>query len=167
MANIEIQVLRPQDWHKYKGLRLASLQDAPDAFGSTYQKEVNFAEAQWRVRLDVEPQSKSILPLVATSDGVAVGLAFGMRHNPNDQTIHVYQMWVAKSARGYGIGQLLLQKIIDWAVSLDADFVSLEVTVTNFAAVKLYQAMGFKAELALAPLREGSTIMVQTMSYKI
>nr|WP_283102869.1 GNAT family N-acetyltransferase [Shewanella abyssi] len=160
-------MLTPPDWRKYKALRLASLQDSPDAFGSTYQKEINFDEAQWRVRLDAEPQTKSILPLVAVIDAVAAGLAFGVRHNPNDRTIHVYQMWVAKSARGYGIGRLLLQKIVDWAVLMDVELVSLEVTATNIAAVKLYQTMGFKAEAALEPLREGSKILVKTMTYDV
>ena len=161
-----IRQLTEQDWREYKRLRLASLQDAPDSFGSTFEKEQLFSEATWRARLTPAAVTAQ-LPLIAFVDGTAVGLAFGVLHNSSDSCAHVYQMWVANSARGRGIGKLLLQKILDWAAHLNIEEVNLLVTVDNAAAITLYQRLGFQARPALEPLRDGSKIMVQTMFCEI
>ncbi|GIU13324.1 GNAT family N-acetyltransferase [Shewanella sp. c952] len=161
-----IRQLTEQDWREYKRLRLASLQDAPDSFGSTFEKEQLFSEATWRARLTPAAVTAQ-LPLIASVDGTAVGLAFGVLHNSGDSCAHVYQMWVANSARGRGIGKLLLQKILDWAAHLNIDEVNLLVTVDNVAAITLYQRLGFQARPELEPLRDGSKIMVQAMVYKV
>ena len=161
-----IRQLTEQDWREYKRLRLASLQDAPDSFGSTFEKEQLFSEATWRARLTPAAVTAQ-LPLIAFVDGTAVGLAFGVLHNSGDSCAHVYQMWVANSARGRGIGKLLLQKILDWAAHLNIEEVNLLVTVDNAAAITLYQRLGFQARPELEPLRDGSNIMVQTMFCEI
>jgi hypothetical protein len=40
------------DWAAMRDIRLAALQDAPDAFAATYHQEASFTEAQWRARID-------------------------------------------------------------------------------------------------------------------
>ena len=162
MAAIIIRQLTEQDWSEYKTLRLASLQDAPDSFGSTFEKEQLFNEATWRARLTPAAVTAQ-LPLIACLDGRGVGLAFGVQHKRCDNTAHVYQMWVTNSARGQGIGKQLLQKILDWAAQLNIAEVNLQVMVDNAAAITLYQRLGFQARPELEPLRDGSKIMVQAM----
>ena len=164
MGSIDVRQLTEQDWCEYKRLRLASLQDAPDSFGSTFEKERMFSEAAWRARLTATKVATQ-LPLIVSLNGASVGLAFGVVHSNCDRCAHVYQMWVANSARGQGVGKLLLQEILDWAKGLNIDEVNLLVTVDNTAAIRLYQRLGFQMNSKLEPLREGSKIMVQSMSY--
>ncbi len=76
-------------------------------------------------------------------------------------------MWVANSARGQGVGKLLLQEILDWAGTMNVVEVRLLVTVGNPTAIALYQKLGFQAKPELEPLRDGSKIMVQSMVYKV
>ncbi len=45
---VEIHVVSPEDWGRFSRLRLAALQDTPLAFGSTYEREADRTEAQWR-----------------------------------------------------------------------------------------------------------------------
>jgi hypothetical protein len=41
----------PDDWPAYREVRLRMLQEAPDAYGSSYPAEAGFSEHQWRERV--------------------------------------------------------------------------------------------------------------------
>lgn len=148
-------------------MELLSLQDSPDSFGSTYERETEFTSEEWISRLDSNNRAKFALPLVAELNGIAIGLAWGLLHSPSDQAAHVYQMWISPSARGQGIGKLLLNRIIDWAKKSNSKVVSLAVTTTNVAAVNLYRSTGFQSHGELEVLREGSPQSVQPMKLKL
>ncbi|MFT6125281.1 MAG: GNAT superfamily N-acetyltransferase [Shewanella sp.] len=120
MANVQIRLLLMSDWEIYRRLRLLALQDSPDSFGSTYEREAEFTDEEWISRLNASNRAKHALPLIAELDGVAVGLAWGQIHSSssipmNTDAAHVYQMWMSPRARGYGLSKLLLNSIIDWA----------------------------------------------------
>lgn len=47
MLRVEIREIGAVDWQALRDIRLAALRDAPQAFASTYEREVAFAEAHW------------------------------------------------------------------------------------------------------------------------
>src|SRR5450755_382932 len=51
-VTIEVRRLVAADWAALREARLTALADAPDAFGSTIDRELGFDEATWRGRLD-------------------------------------------------------------------------------------------------------------------
>jgi len=163
MSHLKIRTMIKEDLEMYKKLRLLSLKDSPDSFGSTYEREAAFPDTEWISRLDTENPSTRASPLAAEINGIAAGLAFGVCHSPEDKTAHVYQMWVAPDARGQGIGKMLLKQIVTWAKEASLKDVSLAVTTTNAAAVQLYQSMEFQPFGELEELREGSALSVQPM----
>jgi ribosomal protein S18 acetylase RimI-like enzyme len=163
MKKFEIRILMPEDWLAYKSIRLAALIDSPDSFGSTYEREEQFPDAEWQSRLELTEGNENALPLVADYDGNAVGLAWGMVHETGIRVAHVYQMWVAPQAREKGIAKALLEHIIAWAEAGHCDLVVLSVTTINEAAVGLYLAMGFTPSGKVEPLREGSALQSQPM----
>jgi ribosomal protein S18 acetylase RimI-like enzyme len=163
MDRMNIRTLSQDDWALYRSLRLQSLQDSPDSFGSSYESEAAYPDAEWISRLDRKDRAENALPLTAEWDGVPSGLAWGLIHDPESRTAHVYQMWVAPEARGMGIGHALLNHIIAWAQDAQLDSVVLSVTTTNPAAVALYLSSGFIPQGELQPLKVDSGLFTQVM----
>ncbi|MBE8167072.1 MAG: GNAT family N-acetyltransferase [Shewanella sp.] len=164
---LTVQQLTQQDWSIYKALRLLSLQESPDSFGSTYANEVNYSDEEWMSRLNPKRLAKQAFPLIATLNDVPVGLVWGLCHDNDVQMAHIYQMWVAPEARGRGVGKKLLMEVIACAHQLNVQALYLSVTTTNHAAIKLYQSMGFETVGELEPLREGAHLFSQSMRLRL
>ncbi|MFL0811447.1 MAG: GNAT family N-acetyltransferase [Agarilytica sp.] len=163
MENFLISEFVEEDWGVYKELRLESLKDSPNSFGSTFEEEIEFAEEKWKSRLVPGSNSIRILPLVALFNESPVGLAIGVLHSKEDNTAHIYQMWVSKSHRGSGIGSALLKRTEAWANELSLESLSLEVATSNSEAVSLYKSVGFLPCGAQEALRAGSEVLAQSM----
>lgn len=58
---------------------------------------------------------------------------------------HITTIAVSPEYRGRGIGELLLNGLIDQAIALNADVLTLEVRVSNVVAQQLYLKYGFRA----------------------
>ena len=58
---------------------------------------------------------------------------------------HITTIAVAPEYRGRGIGELALNGLIDQAMALNADMLTLEVRVSNLVAQQLYLKYGFQA----------------------
>lgn len=151
------------EWRTYKDLRLASLADSPDAFGSTLAKEQSGGDEQWAERLAAGCASGFDLPLLAELNGTPVGLAWGRIDPAESSVAHLYQMWVAPAARGLGVGRLLLDAFIDWGRSKQVTELALSVTCGNTPAMRLYRRAGFEPAGPAEPLRPGSNLLAQPM----
>ena len=51
MAEIEVRRVGADGWQVMRDVRLAALLDAPEAFGSSYQREAGFGREDWRGRM--------------------------------------------------------------------------------------------------------------------
>lgn len=57
---------------------------------------------------------------------------------------HVTTIAVGKDYRGKGIGELLLNGLVDQGMAMNADILTLEVRITNVVAQQLYLKYGFR-----------------------
>lgn len=160
---IHVRPLRPAEWPLYRDLRLRSLADAPDAFGSTHAQEAARPDAAWAARLDAARLSGRDFPLVAEADDEAVGLAWVKLDEAVPPAADLYQVWVAPSVRGRGAGTALLAAATQRARDAGAVALRLGVTWDDSAAVRLYQRAGFEPVGPLEPLRDGSALQSQPM----
>lgn len=160
---MHIRPIAPHEWQLYKALRLRALADAPDAFGTTFAESVQRSDAHWVERLSASQAAAKQLPLLAEADGQAVGLAWGHIADAEPSCAHVFQVWVAPSHRGLGIGRQLIMRISAWANANQAEYLDLSVTCGDTPAVRLYRRLGFEPYGEPEPLRPGSALLVQPM----
>ncbi len=167
MSKIHLRSLIVDDWVQYREIRLSSLQESPDAFGSTYGEECNFPTQKWKDRINLNDRVAHALPLIAELDGKAIGIACGIVHESGDRTGNIYQMWVAPEHRGKGIGKRLLNSIVNWAEGLHLQGLELDVTTTNLKAIHFYESIGFISSGEFNPVRTGSVLKTQRMKLKL
>jgi ribosomal protein S18 acetylase RimI-like enzyme len=159
--------LRPDEWRLYRELRLEALRDAPDAFGSTLERELAFPEQEWITRLAAGATSHRDRPLVAEESGRAVGLAW-VRIDSNDSTTAtLYQVWVHPEFRRRGVGQLLLTSAMAWAREAGAATMVLSVACGPGSAIEFYRQAGFTETGERSPLRSSSDVLQQPMQRAI
>ena len=165
--SLMIRTFSPHEWETYKDLRLRSLSDTPDAFGRTLAEEQERPDAEWSNRLEMGVNSNLDLPLVAEEDGIPIGLAWGRIEKSKLEVANLYQMWVAPSHRCYGIGQSLLDTVIEWARSRNANYLDLGVTISENPAMRLYRRTGFGPVGEPRQFRPDSDLMGQRMRLKL
>ena len=134
MTDVTVRRLGPDDWRTYRDIRLAMLQESPEAFGSRYADAVDFDEQTWRGRLT------SCEHHLAELDGRPVGSA-GLGWQ--DGEAHLIGMWVDPAGRrGWG-GAGRVAAVLARAAATGHDRVRLDVVDGNVAARRLYERMGF------------------------
>ena len=158
-----VRKFTPDEWRLYRTLRLAALEESPDAFGSTLAHERTRADHDWVSRLSRAESSLHELPLVAEVDNEPSGLTWVWLDDDHGKVAHLYQMWVAPEKRGQGAGRALLDAAVAWARSAGARAIVLDVTAGNREALHLYEAAGFVATGSEQPLRPGSELRSRTM----
>ena len=141
----------PDDWARWRAIRLRSLQQDPNAFGSTYAREVAHPEDEWRSRL---VYGASVL---AELDGVDVGLGAGFSDAPG--LLMVVAMWTEPAARGRGVGRAVLEHVV--AIARARDLQAHLWVVEGNRAQQLYESAGFVPDGGREPLHEGSELMMR------
>lgn len=131
--------IRPEDWLLWRSLRLQALAEAPYAFNSRLAdwQGSGDLEARWRERLASVPFN-----LIAFLNGTPVGMVSATRLD-QDQTAELISLWVAPLSRGHGVGDILVDAVIQWATKESAACLSLVVTEGNQHAAKFYLRRGF------------------------
>lgn len=66
-----IERLDSDQWQRFRQIRMTSLRESPDAFGSTYAEAQARNEASWKQQLE------EIATFVAVCDGIDVGVVRG------------------------------------------------------------------------------------------
>lgn len=139
MTQVAVDPVGWDDVDVVRGLRLAALEDAPDAFWATLEQERDQPATWWRQRVVGEMHW-----LVARLDGAPVGLAaVGPDHREREGVRALLSFWVAPDARGRGVGDALVTAAVDTAREQGARTLALDVGDHNDAASATYARHGF------------------------
>jgi ribosomal protein S18 acetylase RimI-like enzyme len=137
MSEVTVRALGGDDWQTYQQIRLAALQDAPDAFASSYDDEKGYDEAFWRLRVERSTR------LVASSDDESVGIvSVGQASEPD--VAELFGMWVAPALRGQGVAWQLTQAAAQHARDEGQRALKLWVSTDNGRAVAFFSSAGFR-----------------------
>ena len=167
MQTTAVRKFEPAEWLVYKELRLRSLAESPDAFGSSLPVEKERSAHEWQHRVSAGTSSLMDLPLLALVGSAPAGLAWAKVDQADPSLVALFQMWVAPEHRGLGLGSQLLQAAISWARARNAAAVCLGVTLGDSPATRLYRKAGFVPNGEKGPLRPGSALLGQPMSLRL
>jgi GNAT superfamily N-acetyltransferase len=141
MTEVTIERMRPDAWERLRTIRLRSLADSPDAFGTTYAQDLARPLIDWRKRLEVPLELAATF--IAFTGELDVGVVTGRRSDDDAATAMLLGMWVAPEARRSGVGGVLVNTVIHWACGQGFHRVLLDVADDNLPAIALYQSRGF------------------------
>ena len=141
---MEIRKLNEEDAQMYQEVRLNALKTDPEAFGSTYEREVEFSLEQVANRI---AQAKDRFVLGALHNDELVGIVTFMREN-GLKMYHkgnIFGMYVKPEYRGRAIGKALLVELIEQVKQCEGvEQINLAVVTDNRSAKKLYESLGFE-----------------------
>lgn len=135
---MKIQRLSLEESDRFRSIRLASLQDAPDTFGSTFEETVARPPEIWKRQIQELPT------FIAVVDGVDSGIVRGAPHPDNTKVAYLISLWVAPNVRGMGVGVALIDAVVDWASAEGYGQLILNVGNDNAGAIALYTRKGFQ-----------------------
>jgi ribosomal protein S18 acetylase RimI-like enzyme len=136
---MHLHLVHQDDWESHRDIRLEMLEDAPDAFWYTYADEAVYDEADWRERIE-----GAWLVQARDADGVVGSAGLGSHWEPERATTAtLFGLYVAPRVRGRGVGEALIQAVLDEARQLGKTEVVLEVGNHNEGAIALYERCGF------------------------
>jgi ribosomal protein S18 acetylase RimI-like enzyme len=119
-------------------VRLQALRDAPEAFGSTLERELARTDDDWRRWMT--PGATFIL----FESGTARGLVAGARREDAAAVVQLMAMWVDPALRGSGAADALVSALVAWAGAEGAREVRLRVVKSNDRARRLYERHAFR-----------------------
>jgi ribosomal protein S18 acetylase RimI-like enzyme len=121
-----------------RALRLEALSDAPESFGSTYDREVARTAADWQRWLAPG------VTLILEEAGVPRGLVAGAPDREDPAIVHLLAMWVHPLLRSTGAADALVAALLTWALERGAERMQLLVISSNERAQRLYARHGFR-----------------------
>ncbi|WP_448629448.1 N-acetyltransferase family protein [Cellulomonas soli] len=136
---VQIRKADEDDWALVQQVRLRSLREDGDVFGSSLVREEMFKESHWRMRLRSSPTW-----LALDEAGLVIGCVSAIQEpgSPVDDR-HVVALWVAPESRRRGVGWALLDAVRATAQHEGARTVSLWLEDSNHGAVDLSVRAGF------------------------
>lgn len=137
---MQVRLLTSADAAEYQAVRLRSLCEHPEAFGTSAEEEQDTPLEKVGEQLVHHPTFGAFV------DETLIGIVSLFRY-PRLKTRHraiLGGMYVAPEARGQGAGKALLQAVIEHGRGMDGlEDIVLAVTVGNHTARSLYRKMGF------------------------
>ena len=97
-------------------------------------------------------QLQEIATFVAVVNGEDVGLVRGVRDDLLPDAAWLISMWVSPEVRGQGVGEALIDAVVEWARNSGARRMLLDVGDHNQPAIALYARKGFKSNGTIGSL---------------
>ncbi|MDN5762953.1 MAG: GNAT family N-acetyltransferase, partial [Microlunatus sp.] len=103
MKEITVRVLGEDEWSDYRAIRLAALEESPEAFSSSHAEEANHREEDWRAAV------RRAHRLLATGgDDAPVGVV-SVGPAEEEQSADLFGLWVTPAVRNTGVAWRLVE----------------------------------------------------------
>lgn len=135
--------IQKHEWQLMKRVRLAALQDAPQAFATSFASAQSMADTHWQQRAAEGAQGEKSFCTLAFDNSEPIAMAIGLPDETNAHYSHLVAMWVSPNYRGSNAARLILEEIFHWAKKRGARYIFAGVTENNHRAESFYRKMGF------------------------
>lgn len=134
-GDVELHRLDASEWKIFKDIRTRAITDTPRAFKDSLEESLARSDDEW----------KEILTQRAVYIATVVGapVAVGTLHKEDDGVWAIKGVWVNPDHRRQGIGQMLIERLLDEARGAGAPCVELGVNQEMTSAIALYERLGF------------------------
>ncbi|TWD15646.1 GNAT family N-acetyltransferase [Marihabitans asiaticum] len=156
MSEITVRALGEDDWETYREVRLAALEESPDAFVADKADEEGKSEQFWRERMN---RSRRLL---AEADGGRVGVVSigSSPEKPDEETDdsagQLFGLWVAPEWRGRSVAATLVREASKDAKGRGLRRLFYWVGTDNPRAVAFASSFGFRPTDDRRPMRTHS-----------
>ena len=159
-GTVFVRRLAPGDVEIFRAVRLAALEDSPDAFGESLEAA---QQSDWNARTANGSAFTDRGVFVALADEQAIGMVF-VRCEAPPAPAFLGGMWVHPLFRGQGIGRTLVLRGLDFLRSAGQRRISLWVTSAHADVLNFYRTLGFQETGATASLRPGSPLAITELN---
>ena len=139
MSDYRICQLSAQEWQRSKAIRLRALSSAPTAFASKLSDEQELSDQEWQARSSQKHVATFLAQLC--SNQADIGIVVG---GPYNDGAGLYSLWVDRRYRRLGVGEVLVDHVIEWATENNCPELFLDVGRDNESALQLYKNKGFQ-----------------------
>lgn len=140
VASVYVTELHRSQSSILESMRLKALEDAPSAFVTTLESELDRPSDYWEEQFDRATW-------VIAQDGIApddpVGIAALVRPEPESPVRFIESVWVEPEYRGHGVLRQMLDHLEGCAKEDGATELRLWVLDTNESAERAYHKLGF------------------------
>ena len=147
MVEITVRLLGDDEWQLFRKVRLAALQDAPDAFVARHDDEASYGEDFWRERMTLARR------IVAERAAEPVGVVSLGLHNEDPETGEVFGLWTAPTVRGKRVAWELVSAAARWAAEDGRKRLYYWAVSDSASAVGFASSFGFRPTSERRPVR--------------
>jgi GNAT superfamily N-acetyltransferase len=157
---ITIRAVRAGEGPRLRELRMRAMAEAPGAFGSTAEHEVEQSDEHWS---DLADGGEKAGVYVAIDADSWIGMAAGRWFDHERGVVQLWGMWVEPGRRGERIGERLVGSVRGWATTHGARFMRLGV-IDGSPAIPFYERLGFVLTGETKPLMRDPTVLAVYMA---
>ncbi len=153
MADIEVRLLGEDEWQVYREVRLAALEDAPEAFVARFEDEASRGEGFWRDRMIRASR------IVAEREDKPVGLVGLGLHGEDPEAGEVFGLWTSPTVRGQHVARGLVSTAAEKATEDGCRLLYFWAISDQASAVGFASSFGFRPTSKRRPVRvaDGAT----------
>jgi len=142
-----VRILTDDDWYAYRALRLAGLQESPEAFVDLYADEVAHSEECWRSRM------RRASRLLAERDGIPRGIVSCEVDGDDPALANVFGLWVDPATREARVAWQLMEAVARLATAQNRTHLYYWVGTENTRAMAFAINFGFRPSTDRRPAR--------------
>ena len=162
------EIIREEDWEKYKNIRLDAVKNDPEAFSSSLEKELKKTEQEWRKDLSDTDNKFFVTIDNIANNKEAVSMAGAIK--VEESMWRVLSVYTKVDFRKKGFSEEIIKKILEEIKNIKNGkevYLFVNKSEKQESAIKLYEKLGFKIVSLKSAIEKYKKISWYVMELKL